>query len=318
MNIADLITEFGAYYQDGGQSVKDLNKKIMYMAETEKAMFSVIPTNDTILRKANASIGKVLQKFQKAFTAAGAVEFKPRQIELSHIKIDYEEYPSDLEASWIGFLATKGLDAKDAPLISYVINNLIIGQAEEDFELDAIYNGQDSAVTPGTAKLIASGFRGVKDIINGHIDDGDTTPWVGGAVPTDAVEFVDYIERYAKNIPKHIRRICKPIAMEQDKYDLFIAGNGLKYNQGWNQQSELEKVRNTGMSIVGLASMAGSDKIWTTIEGNAVMGFKKSSNEKVFQIQESKRQVVVMTDFWKGPGFWMPEHIYTNDVELPS
>lgn len=316
MNIADLITEFGAFYQNGGQGVKDLNKQIMVMAETEKAMFTVIPTEDTVLRKANASIGKVLQKFQKGFTASGDVAFVPRQIDLTHIKIDYREYPADLEASWIGFLATKGLAAKDAPLISYVINNLIIGQAAEDFELDAIYGGTDSSVTPGTAKLIANGFKGIKKVINDHITATDTTAITMGALPTDAVEFVNYVEDFAKQIPKHIRRICKPIAMSDENYDLFVAGNGMKYNQGWNQQSALEAVRNTGMSVVGLASMTGSDKIWTTIEGNAVMGFKKSSNENVFQIQEDKREVLVMTDFWKGLGFWMPEHIYTNDVEL--
>lgn len=316
MNIADLITEFGAFYQNGGQSVKDLNNQIMYMAETEKAMFTVIPTEDTVLRKANASVGKVLQKFQKTFTDAGTVAFTPRQIDLTHIKVDYKEYPSDLESSWIGFLATKGLAAKDAPLISYVINNLIIGKMAEDFELDAIYAGTDTSVTPGTAKLISTGFKGIKKIINDHITATETSAITMGAVPSDAVEFVDYVEDFAKQIPKHIRRVCKPIAMSDELYDLFIAGNGMKYNQGWNQQSELEKVRNTGMSVVGLASHTGSDKIWTTPEGNAVMGFKKSANEKVFQIQEDKREVAVMTDFWKGAGFWMPEHIYTNDQDL--
>jgi hypothetical protein len=52
-----------------------------------------------------ASLDRVVQPFQKAFTPIGTFKFKPNEFSLYKLKIDMQEYPDDLEATYLGFLA---------------------------------------------------------------------------------------------------------------------------------------------------------------------------------------------------------------------
>jgi hypothetical protein len=46
-----------------------------------------------------------VQPFQKAFTPIGTFKFKPNEFSLYKLKIDLQEYPDDLEATYLAFLA---------------------------------------------------------------------------------------------------------------------------------------------------------------------------------------------------------------------
>src|SRR5690606_12675307 len=101
--------EHGAFYKAGGQNVNDLIAMI-YQGSVTEQYFSAIRTDKTKIDKASAEITSVLQAFQKQFTAKGNSTFKPRSIELTKLKIDVEEYPDDIEQSWLGFLSSSNLD----------------------------------------------------------------------------------------------------------------------------------------------------------------------------------------------------------------
>lgn len=314
LDITEIISEFGSYYKDNGQGVKDIRKKLMIMSDTDK-LFYKSPTKDTQLQGGNVEISDVLQAYQDTFTPMGDTTFTTRKIDLYPIKVDWERNPTKIWNSWLGFLASESVSRKDWPIIRYIIDNLILNKMSENWELKAVFGGSVSAVTPGTALDVSGAVNGIKKLINASVTAGDTTPITLGAVPTDPVDFVDYMEAYADAIPEHVKPFLQQIAMSQTLFKRFRKGMRTKYNMNY-AQAELTTIIDTNLAVEGFRSHEGSTKVWTTIKGNAVLGIKNPANERVFKVEEAKRMVSIYTDFWKGIGFWQPEYIYTNDVDL--
>jgi hypothetical protein len=315
IDISDIISEFGLLYKAGSQSVKDIRKKIFVMAQTDK-LFARQLTDDTRLDGGAVSISPVLQAYQDAYTPYGTTTFTGKKIDLYELKIDWEENPSKIEKSWLGFLAGDGVDRKQWPIIKYIINELIIAKAAEDWELNGIFNGSPTSITPGTPKPIEGAVKGIKALINEGVSSGGTTPYSLGAVPTnDAVLFVKYMNEWYKMLPKEILPFLQQFAMSHTLFDLFKEGMGMLYNMNY-AQAPVTKIFGTDLVVEGFRSHEGSTKIWTTIKGNAQMGMKRIANENVFTVEGSKRTVSAYTDFWKGIGYWRDDLLITNDVEL--
>ena len=314
IDITEVIAEYGAYYRKGSQAVKDIRTQIMQPKETD-TLFALQPTESTRLEGGNAQIGAVLQAFQKQFTPMGNTTFGARVIDLHPIKVDWEEYPDVIEQSWLGFLASNNLDRKDWPIVRYILEKLVIPAMDRDWE-GAIFSAVKGTVVAGTPLPISQAFNGIKKILNTHIADGETTPVTLGAVPTDPEAFVDYVEAFYKGIPEIVRPYLGPLAMSKTLETRFREGMRKKYNVNYAQATDLAKIIDTNMTVRGFASHSGSGKIWTTIQGNAVLGVKKPANEGIFRVENVDRLVKAFTDFYKGIGFWQPEYIYTNDVEL--
>lgn len=316
VDISQLITEFGDFYKDGGQSLKDLRGEIMVMNETDE-LFQLQPTNDTVLDGGQVVISDVLQAYQDTYTKAGDTAFTGKRIPLHQLKIDFQENPSKIEKSWLGFLASNSANRADWPLIRYIIDQLIIKKATENWETSGIYGGVAGAITPGTPLMVSGAINGIKKVINLGIanEDDPITPITLGAVPTDPVDFVDYVETFARAIPEHVMPHLQQLAMSKTLWRRFRQGMRKKYNEHYQQADITTVMDYDNLVVKGYASHAGSTKIWTTIKGNAVMGFKKPELEKVFSVKEYLRDVAIYTDFYKGIGFWQNQYIYTNDVE---
>lgn len=328
MDIQDVITEAGAYYKNGGQGVKDVLNRFRQRNETEGTFTDVAPTVDTKVVKANTRTTAVLQAFQKTWTPKGQTTFEIEPIYLFKIKADVEETPDDLEASWLGFLA--GVDENDRtkwPFVRWWLENEIMPQMEEDFEMNLIYNGKYVAPTTGSPGGDFGGMDGMNVIINRHIANGKIAPIVMGVPPEDPVEFVDYMEDLAKQVPLKLQGKLEPWKMDRVYGRRFIDGMDLKYNKNYAQVQDKVRIHNTTMSIVtvkdpdsglmdvGLRSMEGSSKIWTTVKGNSAVRTKNPAKQGVFKIEGSKRQVVAYTDFWKGCGVWIPEYTFCNNQD---
>src|SRR5690606_33578238 len=113
---------------------------LMVMGDTDK-LFYKNPTKDTQLQGGAVAISPVLQAYQDTFTPYGNTTFTGRKIDLFPLKIDWEENPTKIWNSWLGFLASEDVSRKEWPIIRYIIENLILGKAQEDWELTAIYSG---------------------------------------------------------------------------------------------------------------------------------------------------------------------------------
>jgi hypothetical protein len=319
MNVADIISEWGAYYLNHGQNLKDLVRQL-YRKSTTEALFTTMTTDDTIIRKSESRFTRILQPFQKAFTPIGTLSFTPTSIPLFEMKIDYQERPDEISNSWLSFLEGDDLDRTKWPLIKWLLTAHLMPQAEQDWELNEIYKGVFVAPTPGTAGAVGTTSDGIKIQINNWIDAGRTEPILTGAIETDPEDFVTQIEEFCEGIPELYRDGEQlDLAMNTTLELRYRKGIRTKYNQNYLQKANTTSLIDfENIKVVGCPSMAGSSKIWTSPNWNKIVGLKKKNNQKAVEVEKVDRLVKVYSDWYKGVGFIIPELIFTNDLELPA
>lgn len=315
MDVSAIVTEFGAYYIKGGQNETRLVKKLYEKSLTEQA-FTTIVTDETKWRGSEAVISRLLQPFQKAWTPVGAVSFTPIDIDAFKLKMDFEDYPDDLEATWLGFLADEKLDRKEWPFVRWLVEQHIIPKMQEDYELNEIFAGVYAAPTAGTAGGAGTAMNGIKFIRNAHIDAGRIEPILTGALETDPLDFVDQMEAFADSINTKYWNAPMDLNLAQQLERRFVRGMERKYGRNLDYKGAGSKIEGTNITLVGRPSMNGSDIIWATQKSNAVRLVKKSQNMNQVRIENVDRKVKLYTDFWTGIGFLIPEIVFTNDLEL--
>lgn len=317
MVLTDLITEFGAYYIAGSQNESRLIRQLRSAFGTAE-LFRTVVTDDTLYRAAESQMTRVVQPFQKAWTPTGALTFLPVAIQNFKMKVDHEEYPDDIEATWLGFLADQGLDRKEWPLVRYYVENELIPQIQEDIELNEIFSGVYAAPTPGTPGAAGTSMDGIKEIRNAHITAGRITPITIGAISTDPETFVGQVEAFADALPTKYYKGSMTIAMSMELERRYKRGVLAKYGVNTNYVDGARSgVDATNLMVKGVESHDGSDIIWTTPPQNAIRLVKKSANFNRIQLEAEDRKVKAFTDFWTGVGFLIPEIVFTNDSELP-
>lgn len=312
----DIVTEWGAVIRSNSATAADLMTRLRVVSETE-ALFKRRITDLTVLEKANAQFARVLQRFQTTFTPIGGVTFKPNKINLYRLKIDASEYPDILVESWLTFLTDNKLDRKQWPFAKWYAAELLL-QANEDFEKFEVFGGVPGTITAGTATAAGTNLLGIRKQLNDAHAAGKTLTLSMGAVPTDPLLFVKYIEDMSKLAASANEALYQNIdqwVMSKTLMRRFMEGMRLKYTMYYNQ-ADIVTIIDTNIKITGVNSHAGSTKIWATPAFNRECGIKGPENENVMQIENVDRQVKFYTDYFKGVGFWLPECIYQNDVEL--
>jgi len=311
ITIADLITEYGAYYRAGSQSLKDLRTQL-FQPSVSEAFFTPRLTTATRIELANAAQTRVLQAYQKAFTPIGDTSFTPQVIKLDNMKIDVSIVPHDLMETWLGFLALNALKPEECPIVKYWLENLVLPKSKEDIEMNEFFWGKTGVVTPGTPTAVGASMNGVREKLKGAGVQVVTM----GAVPTDPVEFVTYVEDFRATLPELAKRACKRIAVSPVLEERFATGMRNKYNVNYQQVTDKKKIIDTDCEIVGLPSQTGHGVIWTTPEENKIVGNKNPENQSIFDLQKQGRELQALTDFHKGVGFWNEKLVFRSDIAL--
>lgn len=316
MDNSAIVAQFGAYYINNGQNMSRIYHLIHAASKTEELATPIL-TDDTRWRASQALMSRVLQPFQKAWTPLDPLSFLPVEIQLFKQKIDIDEFPHDLEASFHGFLTGKDIDPKDWPFVRWYLEVHLLPKAKEDFELNEVYHGVYAAPTPGTAGAVSTSMDGIKKIINNHIVSGRITPITTGALATDPVAFCEQIEEFVDAIDPRYRKTPMQLAMNESNELLFHRGYKKKYGTTMDYRENTKgRVDLTAVSVVGLPSMDGSDKIWSTPKDNFIMLGKKTANMDAVKIESVKRTLNFYSDWWRGIGFIIPEKVFTNNLEL--
>lgn len=313
LQIADLLAEFGALYKKGNANTSQLIRMLMERTEIEN-FFVFTPTDSTTLERATMEMSRVLQAYQSAFTPIGTLTIKPRKIPLYPLKIDATIIPRDLQASWAGFLAEKGVDPVKMPIITYWLQ-FLIDKAKEDYELSEVFHGIYEEPTEDVASDAGTQVQGLRAQINTSIDAGTIVPVAMGAVPSDPAEMVEYIEDMYRPQSDLLLKQIDYSFMSPANAKLFMEGMDIVYNGNYRKE-DINLIKNTNIRIQGLISHAGSNKIWSTPKANRAYCSKNGSQENVFDLQKDGRNVNALTDFWKGIGFWVDEYVITNDDDL--
>jgi hypothetical protein len=316
MNAADVVSEFGAYYLNHGQGRKDLAKILHYKAEFDE-LFTTTPTDDTVIRKGSALMGRLLQPFQKTWSPTGSVTFQAESIPLYKQKVDFQDYPDELEQTWLGFLADGNLDRKQWPFVKWLIEQHIVPRLVQDHELNEVYAGVYAAPgTPGTAGAVSTAMEGVRKIINDHITATRITPITTGALSTTPATFVAQVEAFADAISPLYRSQPMTIAMNFSQSVIFKRGMRAVYNTNYDQASSLMSVMDyPNLTIKGFHAMGNSGKLIATPKENAIRGVKNIKNLGSLQVENVDRQVKIYNDFHVGVGYVIPEIVFTNNVD---
>jgi hypothetical protein len=315
MNASQVVSEFGAYYLSNGQGRKDLGKILHYKAEFDE-LFTTTPTDSTVIQKGSALMTRLLQPFQKAFTATGEVTFKAESIQLYKQKVDFLDYPDELEATWLGFLADGNLDRKAWPFVKWLIEEHIIPQLIQDHELNEVYAGVFAAPTPGTAGGPGTSMNGARHIINAHITSGRITPIATGAPSTDPLTYVDQVEFFVDNILKNYKKTPMTIAVSDSQALIYAKGFRQKYLSQYAAANDILGVMDyPGMMVKGYSAMGNSGKMIATPKSNAVRGVKNIANLGNLMVENVDRQIKIYNDGHIGVGYVVPEIVFTNNVD---
>jgi hypothetical protein len=314
IDIDQLKADFGDFYLNSGQNLSNLHMLPYESFETMDA-FTVVPTNDTIIRESNVEVEEILQQYQDEFTPKGKVEFQPVEFMLRQIKIDLEFNPTKLQRSWVGFLASNNIDRTQYPFVRWLFEQYVFMKSKEDMEKKAIYKGIYAAPQDGVAGEASKVMDGVRQVVTNFLADGkDVQEIISGAPAVDPATFVTQLENWAKALPEKYRRMVMSINLSRTLEERFVEGMQQKYNMHYAQVGQLKRIRNyENLSLVGRPSMEGEEGWWATPKYNALMGVKGFENSNAIKIEGAKRKVSLYTDWYAAIYFIQPKLLFVND-----
>lgn len=309
---SDIVSAYGANYINEGQNLKRLLNTMAQKPETPSfAQSRIIP--DTVYRLGNASITRVVQPFQKAFTALGTLNFTSKPIPLYNIKADVEVDPDDIVASWVGFLADTDNDRSKWPLIRYMMEVHFAPKIGEDLELNEYFAGEFTAPTAGTPGAAGTAMDGIKLLLDNGITGATMNQILLSATPS-ASNMFDTVEEFVDGIAEKFRNM--PMRIYMSKQALVNYFRDKRTNLGGNTNYDDNKAITVdaypNVELVGLPSMAGSNYIWATPNIN-LFHIRRSTGFKKPDVQKVDRQVKILTDWWEGIGFGIDELVWVYD-----
>ena len=323
INIADVVSQFGAYYIKNDTNMQRLRAMLYQPVETAK-YFQERPGDDTVYRAVLSTLNRIVQPFQKAFTAIGTTTFKPNSFPLFKLKVDMTETPDDLEASYLGFLAAaQDLDRKNWPFIRWMVEVHVMGKIQEDLENNEYFAGVYAAPTSGTAGAAGTAMNGLRKVIRDYntasrLNLGNG-PIVTGAAAASAADFVTQVEEFVEDIPSLFRSRIDHIFMSKELQTKYRQGKRAKYNTNYLQSTDLLTLEDhSHISVVGLSSMsaASTGMYFATLKENRIRATKKAALANSMKIESAKRAVDLMTDWWEALNFEVPEFVFVNDQDL--
>lgn len=327
INVAQVVAQFGAFYKPGSDNQKNL-RNMIYKGKETSMLFQDRPTEDTIFRSNLASLTRVIQPFQKAYTPISEISFKPNQFDLYKLKIDLQETPDDLEATYLGFLASIAeIERAKWPFVRWWLEQHVMPKADEDLETAEYFAGVYTAPAPGVAGAAGTSMNGLKTVIRGYNTAGRTNLGNGaiamGAPAADNADFCTQVEEFFEAIPSVFRSKMDVICMSPENEIKYRKGKRAKYGKDFNFLTNtgvsalLTLEDYPGVKVMGLESHAGSDLIWTSMANNRIRPVKKAALGNTMLVKEfAPRTVSAYTDWWEALNFEVPEFVFHNDQDL--
>lgn len=324
LTVTQVINQYGAAFRKGVITNADLIKPIYNVTAFDLA-FRDIYTDNTVLDKVTMYSTARFQRYQKAFLPSGGMTFEPNQIPLYHISLEDSVAPNDLESTALDFLVQKNLDRSTAPLLAIYLEGEV-DAAINAFHTNETYKGVLAPITPGTITPEGGSINGVKETIrlasiNTNLPHKPHTVSMG-AVPTDPVLFVEYVEDYYDALPTKIKKLTNKIMANEALLLRFKTGMDIKYKDKYNRLGReinmddmTEQLYNRKCMLVGNFDQDDSNKIWSTIDGNGVRALKNANNLDAWNItpKEGGKEINFQKDLWLGYGFLNWDWVYHSD-----
>lgn len=327
VTITDIINAYGAYYLKNGQ-----NKSRLLGVPTIPCETLAIPgmrhikTDETIYQLANPIFSKVLQQYQKAFTAKGGTKFHPNQIQLRQLKVDDELYPHDIEESWLGFLAgDSSRKIEDWPIVRWLLEEYYAKQIAQDKELDVVYKGVYEAPSTGVAGSSSKCFDGFrKKLIDGYNDNDYPINVIDGIGPLEKTAAFDQIEKFSEMIASQFNNANVIIFCAPEFERAYRKGkrNAQLYDATSDSQFGT-RIDFSNHILKGVQSMTGTTDIFASLPENMIHIKKRNENLTNIDMQKADRLVKLLMDWWEAVGFgvnslvWATRETVQEEVKNP-
>ena len=313
MDVTEITEAFGAYYENSGQNMKRI-LSMLSQGQVTPNYCTPVKTDDTIFKLSQLTLGKIVQPFQKAWTPTNAAAFTPNEIRLFHFKIDEEIFPDDIEATWLGFLAGQGLDKKDYPLIKFLIEHAdqgYLAKINADMELEEYGAGVYVQPIPGQVGITGTGMDGLIKQLQVGVDAETINSINIGALAAEGI--FDQVELFVDGISEIYQNTKMNIFMSPKWRKAYLRDKRVQGFYDLKGASEInDSVDFTPQQVVGLPSLSNTDVIFATPQTNLLHLTKKSANKSIIKVEEYRRNVSLMCDWWEGLGFGVNGAVWTN------
>jgi len=313
MDISEIVTAFGAYYLNSGQNQARI-RGMLTQGLVTPGICTPIKTDDTIYQMGQLTIDSIVQAFQKGWTPKNAAAMTPNELRLYHFKVDESIWPDDVEDTWAGFLAGQGVDRKAWPLIKFLIEHPdqgYIAKINSDMELKEYGKGVYVAPTPGTAATTGASMNGIVKQLQDGVNADTINSVVLGALSTDTI--FDQVELFIDGIAELYQHVSMDVCMSPKWAKAYLRD---KRTQGFytipSDKSLDLGIDFSPQNIKALPSLNGTDVIFATPKVNLIHLTKKATNKTNIKIEEYRREVSFMCDWWEGIGFGMDAAVWTN------
>ena len=313
MNVSEIKTAYGAYYENSGQNMKRILGMLSQGLVTP-GICTPIKTDDTVFKLGQLTVGNIVQSFQKGWTPKNAAAFTPNELRLYQFKVDEEVNPDDIEATWLGFLAGSSVDRQSWPLIKFLIEYPEMGylsKINSDMELNEYGKGVYLAPTPGVAGATGKSMNGIIKQLQTGVD-AETINSIN-IQPLNAVSIFDQIERFTDGISEVYQSVKMNICMSPKWHRLYLRD---KRAAGFFTLQTANEITSgidfTPQQVLPLPSLSGTDVIFATPQTNILHLTKKGPNKTNIRIEEYRRNVSFMCDWWEGIGFGIDAAVWTN------
>jgi uncharacterized protein YciU (UPF0263 family) len=305
-----IVQEYGAYYIDAGQNKKRILNMLSQGSEIVKYA-TPIKTDDTIFRLANATFHSLVQPFQKTFTQKGGVDIVPNEIRQYRFKLDDEFMPDEFYATWLGFLTAQQVDRKEWPFVKWLIEVYYKTQIDQDMELNEYFKGVYATPQAGVAGEDGTGMNGVQFLLRTGVEQGTIN-----SIPMEALNasaIFDQVEAFTDKISEVYQGIKMNVFMSRHWLKKYLQDKRVQgFYQKFSEKDIDSGIDFTPLSVIGLASMVGTDDIFCTPAQNFLHVAPATITKNSFKFEEAKRAVAVMADWSEGLGFGINQAVWTN------
>lgn len=257
---------------------------------------------------------EIVQTFQSSFTPKGNLKFEPNEIRVRNMKIDKALHPDKIKGNWLGFLAGLDKEARaEWPIVRYILEKHIVPQMHQDMETKAYFKGSYVAPVEGVAGPASGTMDGIKKILDAGLAETDVTKKMHAvalsAAPSPTNSF-DIMEEFADNVDEALAGTPITIYTSVKRVKAYLRDKRNTHGHDVNYVSGKITIDfDENKRIVGLPSMAGSDYIWATPDFNFLY-LRKANGMKTPKVEESKREVFLMTDWYEAIGFGANPLVY--------
>lgn len=310
VDLSAVVSDLGAYLQVPKTAI-----------EIWSRLFTGLELNPYLTKKGGvtgsyagvaSSTSELMQPFQQGFTPKGTTTFTPFMNQVYRAKVDFLlDNIDDVVGSWLMFLHDETVERKDWPLVRFIVEKELLPKLVEEMNA-AMCRGVYVAPTAGTAGTSLGTMNGLLKIVADQITATALTPIATGTIA--ASTGLDKFETFADGIdPKYSGKggviFCSKTLERYYKSD-YRATFGATNDQAAKNQTKLDHYN---IEIVGLEGFATSSRMVFVQKGNLLGLYDKIFTPSTFQVQQDKRDVILMSDWHIGVGLNTLDGVFVND-----